>query len=242
MTPATARRRVRPHARATQAPPRAPRRVSGPSRPVAVPASAVVLPRRSGAGGLFLRVRALPEHRFVDRLLRSRLWIWVIGVLLGGIVAMQVSLLKLNSGISRAVETASTLERQNADLEAAIARKSAPDRIETGATALGMVMPPAGDVGYLSPGPRDPARAAKRMEPPSDAAAALLANGGVEPGSLAAPETTAAPVVGEAAPTATATPAPTAVATPTPAPAVVEQQEPLTTAAPATGGAVAGQG
>ena len=57
----------------------------------------------------------------LDRLLRSRLWIWALGALLGGIVAMQVSLLKLNSGISRAVETTTTLERQNADLEAGIA-------------------------------------------------------------------------------------------------------------------------
>ena len=44
---------------------------------------------------------------------------------------MQVSLLKLNSGISRAVETTTTLERQNADLEASIARLSVarPDRV-----------------------------------------------------------------------------------------------------------------
>jgi hypothetical protein len=240
VTPATARRRARPHARA-QAPPRGPRRVSGPARTVTLPAGAVALPRRGGATGLFLRVRALPEHKFVDRLLRSRLWIWLIGVLLGGIVAMQVSLLKLNSGISRAVETAATLERQNADLEAAIARKSAPDRIENGATALGMVMPPAGDVRYLTAGPRDAERAAKRMQPPSDAAAALLANHGIEPGSLAAPveqaSTAPAPT---AAPEPVATPAPTAVATPVPA--VEQQQPPPTTAAPATGGAVAGQG
>ena len=38
--------------------------------------------------------------------------------MLGGIVAMQVSLLRLNSGISRAVQTQSTLERQNATLQA----------------------------------------------------------------------------------------------------------------------------
>src|ERR687897_1228649 len=94
------------------------------------------------------RIRTLPDHRVVDRLLRSRLWIWALGALLGGIVAMQVSLLKLNSGISRAVETTTTLERRNAGLEASIARLSASDRINTGALALSMVRPPAGDVGW----------------------------------------------------------------------------------------------
>ena len=125
----------------------------------------------------------------------------MVGVLLGGIVAMQVSLLKLNSGISRAVETTTTLERQNADLEAAIARLSAPDRIESGASSLGMLMPPAGDVTYLSAGAQDPAKAVRRMQPPSEDAAALLANHGIVPGSIVA--AAPAPVT----PAAAATPA-----------------------------------
>jgi cell division protein FtsL len=164
--------------------------VSGPvsRRMVTAPAGAGALPRR-GNTGLFARVRALPEHRVVDRLLRSRLWIWALGALLGGIVTMQVSLLKLNSGISRAVETTTTLERQNADLETAIARLSAPERVDTGAQALGMVLPDAGQVSYLRAGPQDASRAVRDMQPPSDAARTLLANGGVVPGSLAPPVT-----------------------------------------------------
>jgi hypothetical protein len=262
MTPSTARSRSRTHARSTVAP-RGPRRISGPSRPLVAAGGAAALPRRrTGTTGLFARVRALPEHRVVDRLLRSRLWIWALGLLLGGIVAMQVSLLKLNSGISRAVETATTLERQNADLEAAIARKSAPDRIESGAATLGMVMPAAGDVAYLTAAPEDAARAARRMQPPSDEAAALLANDGIVPGSLAAPVApAAAPTTTEAAPAGTPAPAattapaaaavsmPAPAATTAPAPAAVSTPaptaEPPTTAAsqaPAGGGAVAGQG
>jgi hypothetical protein len=253
MTPAPARSRSRSQARTTLAP-RGPRRVSGPvsRRMVAAPAGAA-LPRR-GNTGFFARVRALPEHRVVDRLLRSRLWIWALGALLGGIVTMQVSLLKLNSGISRAVETTTTLERQNADIEAAIARLSSPDRIATGAQTLGMDMPAAGAVSYLRPGPRDAQRAVQRMEPPSEAAAALLANGGVEPGSLAAPPATpattdpAAATTSETAPaTNTTTPAatePSPAATPVPAstPAPAAQQPPATTQASPAGGAVAGQG
>jgi hypothetical protein len=210
------------------------RRVSGPMRPA--PAGP---PLRRGTTGVFERLRALPETRVVDGLLRGRAWIWLIGVLLGGIVAMQVSLLKLNAGISRAVTASSTLERQNADIEARIAVLSSGERVQETAAGEGMVMPPAGDVDYLHyRGDRDTRLAARRMEPPSDAAAAIMANGGREPGVLAPvttePEVTA-PDPAATTPTPTATPVPTA----TPDPALV-------TAAPApadNGAAVApGQG
>jgi cell division protein FtsL len=154
----------------------------------------------------------MPDHRIVDRLLRSRLWIWALGLALGGIVTMQVSLLKLNSGISRAVETTTTLERQNADLEASIARLSSPDRVESGAATLGMVMPPAGDVDYLSAGPNDAANAVRRMQPPS------------VPGSLAAPAPAVTPEPSATAPLPAATPEP--VATPAPTAAATTAQAP----------------
>jgi hypothetical protein len=179
-------RRTRPLA------PRNPRRVSGPvarPRPRPVPAPAT----RPGAAE---RLRALPDHRFLDRLLHGRAWIWLIGLALGGIVAMQVSLLKLNSGISRAVQASSTLERQNSDLEASIAKLSSGERIRLAAQARGMVTPPAGDLRYLRVRPgQDAYRAASRITPPSDAARLLMANGGREPGALAL-----APAAGAVAP------------------------------------------
>jgi hypothetical protein len=233
VTPVTARSRSRTHARTRVAPPRQ-RRVSGPlvRRPVTAPAGALPLSRTTS---VFARIRALPEHRVVDRLLRRRAWIWALGVLLGGIVTMQVSLLKLNSGISRAVETATTLERQNANLEAAIARKSSPDRIESGATTLGMLMPPAGDVGYLKPAPKDAARAVRRMQPPSDDAAALLANHGIVPGSLAAspPAATTAPATAVPS-TTSATTAPSTASATTPSTTTAASTTTGSTTAPAT--------
>jgi hypothetical protein len=209
------------HRRATR--PRLPaRRVSGPLR--AAPAGA---PVRRGTTGVFERLRALPETRVVDGLLRGRAWIWLIGVLLGGIVAMQVSLLKLNAGISRAVTTAGTLERQNAGLEAHIAKLSSGDRVETAAVAKGLVTPPAGAVEYLTARPdRDPARAARRMTPPSDEAAAVMENGGREPGVAAAVATTPGPV-------ATATPAPVATTPATPAATATPMPSPEPTVTPA---------
>jgi hypothetical protein len=62
-----------------------------------------------------------------------------------------------------------------------------------------MVTPSPGAIEFLRSRPeRDGRLAARRMEPPSDAAAAIMANGGLEPGVLAVAE----PVV---APTETAT-------------------------------------
>jgi hypothetical protein len=207
-------------------------------RPVAVPGGATTVPRR-GSTSVFARVRALPDHKLVDRLLRSRLWIWALAVALLGIVTMQVSLLKLNSGISRAVETSATLERANGELEARIAQLSKTDRVQTGAQTLGMVMPAAGDVSYLTPRADDGQRAVKRMTAPSEEAAALLANHGIVPGSLAP-----APVVETPAPAATTTttvttPAAAAATTTTPTTTTTTPTEP---AAAASVPAVAGQG
>ena len=211
------------HARARTRPaPRHPRRVSGPvARPRPVPAGAP--PLRRGTTGVFERIRALPETRVVDGLLRGRAWIWLIGLLLGGIVAMQVSLLKLNAGISNAVTTSSTLQRENADIEAEIAKLSSIERVRNAAVADGMVTPAPGAITYLHARPgRDDTLATHRMAPPSDSAAAIMANGGREPGVLAAAPTVGDPIAvstpdpaGTVTPEAVATPVPTA--TPPPA-------------------------
>jgi hypothetical protein len=171
-------------ARSRTAPaPRQPRRASGPLRPQPVGA-----PLRRGTTGVFERLRALPEHRMVDRLLRGRLWIWLVGALLGGIVAMQVSLLKLNTGISRAVTTTATLERQNANLESHIARLSSSERIRAAALEKGMVRPLPGAVAFLDARPgRDERLASRRMQPPSEDAVRVMDNGGRDPDALATP-------------------------------------------------------
>ena len=68
--------------------------------------------RRGAAGGLRTAayVRALPDHALLDRIIRGRAWIPLLGVLLAGIVAMQVEVLKLNAGIGRSIERGSALQ------------------------------------------------------------------------------------------------------------------------------------
>ena len=237
MPAATAAERHAARARTARGATTLPRRISG---PIARPRSVPVPPRP--VTGVFDRIKALPDHRVIDRLLRGRVWICFIGVALMGIVAMQVSLLKLNSGISRAVETSATLERQNSGMEANIARLASGERIRAGAEKRGMVTPAAGEVHYLrARDARDARRAARRMRAPSDAAKELMANNGVVPGSLMAPvapvvpattttATTTAPVP-ETTPAAQPTATPMPQATATPAPVI-----PAATAAPTTGG------
>ena len=182
MSPAAATATAAARRRATTAP-RVARRVSGPARR---PPAAV----RSRS----LAARGRAHGRLIDGLLRGRAWIWVIGALLGGIVAMQVSMLKLNAGIGRAVETTDTLQRQNTELRGAVARLSSSQRIGPAAQRLGMVMPAAGDVRFVRVRPaRDARQAIVQMRAPKQ--------------QLAATETVATTPVAP-----TLTPAPTALA------------------------------
>jgi hypothetical protein len=250
--PASARART--HAPRTTAAPRYHRRVSGPVRPRPRPVHAAAGAAAGAAIGVvrgrqrtsaFERLKALPEHRLVDSLLRSRAWIVVVAVMLGGIVAMQVSLLKLNNGISRAMQTTSTLERQNADMEDSIARLSSGDRIQTAALQAGMVSPPAGDIGFLQSRPtRDDAIAAQRMTPPSAAAKAVMANEGRDPNAVAT-ATTSTPTPPPSTPTgsgttttapsaATTTTTPSATATTTPSATTSTAPSPTATPAATT--------
>ncbi|MFL5858556.1 MAG: hypothetical protein ACJ77L_17725, partial [Solirubrobacteraceae bacterium] len=118
--------------------PRIPRRVSGPARG-----------RRLARPTIWQRILALPDHRLVDRLVRGRVWIPLIGFLLIGIVFMQVSMLKLNAGIGSDAQKISTLERVNGELRADEAQLESGERIQRAAGKLGMVMPAPDQVKYL---------------------------------------------------------------------------------------------
>jgi hypothetical protein len=218
-----------------------PRRLSGPVR-----RPAPVGPPVRGRTGAFERLSRLPDHYVVDRLLRGRVCIWVIGIMLGGIVAMQVSLLRLNAGISRAVQTQSTLELKNASLQAAIAEQTSGDRLRAAAAAEGMVDPPAGDTRYLRARPAtDPRRALRRMKRPSERAQSVVANRGLLPPALGGePSTTVADPTGTPLPGATAAVAPTATVAPVPAATAVPTATaaPPVTADPATGATTAPTG
>ncbi len=219
--------------------PHAPRRVSGPVRRAApapgaraAEAGAHGRPARLRPGTIaFDVVKGLPDHRWLDKLLRSQAWIWVIGIALGGIVAMQVSLLSMNAGIGRDVQASSDLRHANAKLSEQVAELSGGERIGMLAGEMGLLSPAAGDVGFLDVRPgTDAVRAAQNMTAPSAAARARMA----APATAATPPaTTTAPVTTTAAAPAPAAPA-APVATATPGPVTTPVPTPAATAAPVT--------
>jgi cell division protein FtsL len=149
---------------------RPPRRISGPSRPKHDPRAsatgATAVARPPLAMRLGLRAMRVGDARVLDRLVRGRAWIALVAVALMGIVFMQVSLLKLNAGISRAVTAADTFDRQNSSLREEISKLDSGERIQAVAAKLGMVTPAAGDVHYLDGRGADGARAAASIKPP----------------------------------------------------------------------------
>jgi hypothetical protein len=185
----------RPNVRRSVAP-TAPRRVSGPAGGaaaagvIAVPAPGRTRPtrertspsrprpsrsRRSARSAtrapLGLRtaayLRALPNHVLLDRIIRGRVWIPLLGVLLAGIVFMQVEVLKLNAGIGRSLERSSALQGQNELLRAGVSRLSDEQRIERLAAQMGLVMPGPAQLRFVRPGAGSTQRAVGGIHAPN---------------------------------------------------------------------------
>jgi cell division protein FtsL len=126
----------------------APRRAP---RPVPAPKPAkTAKPPRGILRGLGAFIVALPDHLWFDKVVRGRAWIPLLGVLLAGIVAAQVEILKLGASMGRSLEQTTTLTTQNEQLRYSVASLSNDQRIERLATSMGMVLPPPGSVGYIS--------------------------------------------------------------------------------------------
>jgi len=124
-----------------------PRRVSGPKRPIrAQPTRASGAPLPSRAADF---IRGLPDHSLLDRLVRGRAWIPVLGVMLAGIVAMQVEVLKLNASMGRSIALASSLQTRNELLRTSVSSLSNSHRIERLAARMGMAMPGPTSVDFL---------------------------------------------------------------------------------------------
>ena len=96
----------------------------------------------------------------MDRLIRGRLWIGLLAFALIGIVAMQLLVLKLNTGIGRTLGHVATLQRENAQLNIEDSMYSSENRVAPLATAAGMTLAPAGTVHFVTASMADISRAA----------------------------------------------------------------------------------
>jgi hypothetical protein len=252
------RRQIRPRPA-----PHSPRRVSGP----AVRRERAAAPRNSATLGMraLAVVRSLPEHSLVDRLVRGRAWIPVLGVLLAGIIAMQVEVLKLGNDVGHSVQRSTTLQAQNEALQASLASLNDDQRIERLAAGMGMVMPTPTTIAFLGATPGvdvgraianihspDPtafagqlaaqaaaAAAASPAPPPSTAASSSASGAATSPGSAAgsAPGTAAAGSPASTAATTTTATTTTAGSTTPSSGAASTTATSAGTSAPATGAA-----
>ncbi|HEX5310129.1 MAG TPA: hypothetical protein VFW38_13755 [Solirubrobacteraceae bacterium] len=157
-------------------PVRHPRRVSGPAAPARTsqPRHSRQTSRAASetqARGLALlgldAYRRVADSALLDRLVRGRLWIGLLAFGLIGIVAMQLMVLKLNTGIGATLGRAADLQRANAQLRIEAASGSGEGRIEPLAAATGMTFATSGSVHFVSSSPvADTARAAQVLSQP----------------------------------------------------------------------------
>jgi cell division protein FtsL len=162
-------------ARSAPAPRHAPRRA--PVRPVR-PARRSSGPGHTAAAAPGARALPLPQRLefprlgpatagLLDRLLRGRAWVLLVGTLLVGIVFFNVDVLRLNRSITSVSARATKLKQENARLLLEEAKLASSTRIQEAAAATGMVMPAPGDVHFLKAGRLDPLHADQRMTAPS---------------------------------------------------------------------------
>ena len=108
-------------------------------------------------------VGRLPDSGLVVRMTRGRAWIAVLGVLLTGIVALNVITLSFAASAGHVEENIQALDRENSILRSRDAQRSATERVRTEAAALGLSASTAADPGYVQAGPEDVRIAAGRL-------------------------------------------------------------------------------
>lgn len=125
--------------------------------PAARPKLVVVAGRTAGA------VRQLPDSSLVVRMTQGRLWIGVLGVLLVGIVALNVVTLSFAASAGKIDAQITTLEKENSMLESREAERYSTARVRGEGAELGLAMPNTEAPHLIEAGPDDVAAAAARL-------------------------------------------------------------------------------
>jgi hypothetical protein len=143
---------------ARKAPARAPQRAVRPK--VRRNPGARVIPF---AGRTAVAVGQLPDSGLMVQMTRGRLWIGVLGVLLAGIVALNVVNLSLNATAATIDGQIGILDSENGVLKGRDATKSGPERVRGAARDLGFTQASSADTLFVDYGPKTIATAAARL-------------------------------------------------------------------------------
>jgi hypothetical protein len=115
------------------------------------------------AVGTATAVRNLPDSSLMVRLTRGRAWIGVLGVLLVGIVALNVITLSFAASSGHISQNIQALEEDNSVARSRDAQLSGAGRIAHDAAALGLSAAAVDQVGSIQATPRDVETAARRL-------------------------------------------------------------------------------
>ncbi len=115
------------------------------------------------AVGAAAAARNLPDSGLVVRMTRGRAWIAVLGVLLVGIVAVNVITLSLSAAAGHIDQNITALEQENSLLGSRDAERSGSARVRYEAAALGLAPAATDQIDGVTAGPHDVAIAAQRL-------------------------------------------------------------------------------
>ncbi len=108
-------------------------------------------------------VRHLPDSGPIKHLTRGRAWIPLLGLLLIGIVALNVATLSLTATAGKVEENIQTLGQENSVLSAHEARLLANGRVRSAAASIGLTSPEPGEISYRDASRDAIAAAARRL-------------------------------------------------------------------------------
>jgi hypothetical protein len=156
----------KPTARATAA-----RRAAATAAPVRKPRTRPSAPSRTRTGphlipiavGTATAVRQFPDSPLIVRMTQGRLWIAVLGVLLVGIVGLNVFTLSLTAEAGHVDQNVVALEKENSILRSRDAQRSGAGRVRHDAGAIGLEMAAVDQVSSIEPSRDDVAVAARRL-------------------------------------------------------------------------------
>ncbi len=114
-------------------------------------------------GRTAVAVRQLPDTRAIVGLTRGRIWIGVLGILLAGIVALNVATLSIGTTAGKIDAQIQTLRQENSVLRARIGERLSHERVQAAAYSLGLSVPAPSDVKYRDAGPQAIEDAARRL-------------------------------------------------------------------------------
>jgi hypothetical protein len=162
------RTRPKPRGRAVAAP--APARKPARKAPARAPRRAAPKTKRSVGGQLIpfagrtaVAVGQLPDSGLVVRMTRGRAWIGVLGLLLAGIVALNVVTLSFAASSGEIDAQLTALAQENPILSGREAHAFGVGPIRQAAGELGLAMPASESIHFTDAGPGDVATAAQRL-------------------------------------------------------------------------------